>query len=1007
MKKKQFNIQIKKISNSIKYFLSAFLILVCTLNSNGQPITRMVGVSPTMDSLWVLDTVNYQVVRSLPPIPNTGGLFTGFNGLAIHPQTGEIYIICKQTGVPNRLLGKLNLLTGGVILIGNMGDNFASITFNANGTLFGVTGDGATVPETVYRINLANAGKTLVHFLGNGADGEVISYCTINNRMYHWSGRAPVVYERFDTSFVVAQNISHSIGDDETSGAVYKGGGKFLISDINSHIGVLDTGGAYVQVGVTPEVLRGLIFITCNRLISGNNFYCSGGSTMLSMSGGSSYQWYKNGAVIGGAVSQTYIASVKGIYNCIVNDACSSDSVTVGINVHESVTDDGNGCTTDACNATTGAVTHLLVNMSDGNFCTTDACNPSTGNISHFPIIVDDSDGCTTDACNPANGNISHIPINVDDSDGCTTDACNPSTGNISHSPVNVDDGDGCTTDACNPANGNISHIPVVTDDGDGCTIDACNPSTGNISHNPINTDDGDGCTTDVCESSNGNISHTPVNIDDSNMCTIDACDPATGNISHSAININDGNSCTDDFCDPVTAIVTHTPGAGDSPGPIAGTYTVNCLTPGNYNNIAYSIPVISGASYNWAVTSGMVINTGQGTNNLLVNCSGSALNKGINGQVCVIVNTGGCIRSTCTAIELKSMVPATPGAISGPVRVCPGDVINYSVSPTARATSYQWTLPVGLDLNSSPNSNSIYVIVTGLFDNGVVSVKALNVCGGGAARNKTISRNLPGIPSVVTGLKSGICGLSNVSYSTSGAITATSYLWTSPINTTIQSGQGSLSIAVDFGSHYNTGNITVQGINSCGSGAIRSLGVTGKPAMPGLITGLSTVCENSGYPYSVALVNGALSYNWQIPFGATITDQGTNDVDITFGAAGSGINISVKALNACGTSALRIKNGITISTCTRSESNSFINNCYVYPNPAYEELNLSMTADKAEAMLLALIDVTGRTILSENRSVTEGFQTYQLNVNGVSKGVYLLMVEIGNRRGVIKIALE
>jgi len=239
------------LKNPMSYLIPAFLFLLCAFSSHSQPVTRVIGVSPSLDSIWVLDTVNFEVTRRLGPTPNSGGLFTGFNGLAVHPQTEEIYILCKQNGVSGRMLGKLNLLTGVVTLIGNLNDNFASITFNANGTLFGVTGDGAAIPETVYRINTANASKTLLQHLGNGVDGEVISYCSVNNKMYHWSGSAPVVYERFDTSFAGGQNLPVSNTDGETSGAIYKGRGKFLISNINSHFGVVDTaGGAYMQVGL-------------------------------------------------------------------------------------------------------------------------------------------------------------------------------------------------------------------------------------------------------------------------------------------------------------------------------------------------------------------------------------------------------------------------------------------------------------------------------------------------------------------------------------------------------------------------------------------------------------------------------------------------------------------------------------------------------------------------------------------------------------------------------------
>ena len=156
----------------------------------------IVGVSPFQDSLWVFDTINYNVVRRLGPTPSSGGALTGSNGLAKNPSTGVVYIISKQTAVVGRILGKLNVFTGVVTIVGNLGDKFASITFGGD-TLYGVTGNGASVPETLFKIDTTNASTTMLTPLGNGADGEIICYNSSDGFMYHWSGNATVVFEKF------------------------------------------------------------------------------------------------------------------------------------------------------------------------------------------------------------------------------------------------------------------------------------------------------------------------------------------------------------------------------------------------------------------------------------------------------------------------------------------------------------------------------------------------------------------------------------------------------------------------------------------------------------------------------------------------------------------------------------------------------------------------------------------------------------------------------------------
>ena len=258
---------------------------------------------------------------------------------------------------------------------------------------------------------------------------------------------------------------------------------------------------------------------------------------------GSSYT-LPNGQVV--STAGNYVSSFSTIDGC---DSIINTSLTI------IVTNDNNGCTADACNTSTGNVTHTQINTDDGNPCTTDACNSSTGAITHTQVNTDDGNPCTTDACNSSTGAITHTQINTDDGNLCTTDACNSSTGAITHTQINTDDGNFCTTDACNSSTGAITHTQINTDDGNLCTTDACNSSTGVITHTQINTDDGNLCTTDACNSPTGEITHTQINTDDGNLCTTDACNSSTGSITHTQVNFDDGNVCTTDGCNSITGI--------------------------------------------------------------------------------------------------------------------------------------------------------------------------------------------------------------------------------------------------------------------------------------------------------------------------------------------------------------------------------------------------------------------------------------------------------------------
>jgi len=223
---------------------------------------------------------------------------------------------------------------------------------------------------------------------------------------------------------------------------------------------------------------------------------------------------------------------------------------------------DSDACTTDACNTSTGAITHTPVITNDNDACTVDACNTSTG-VSHTPIAgIDDGNGCTTDSCNPATGAITHTPVVINDNDACTADACVPATGAITHTATPIDDNDACTTDACNPATGAVTHIAIAIDDGNACTSDSCAPTTG-VAHTAVAIDDNNACTTDSCNPATG-VAHTPISIDDNDACTTDSCVPATGIVRQPRV-CDDANACTTDGCNRVTGCTTTPISCGDS----------------------------------------------------------------------------------------------------------------------------------------------------------------------------------------------------------------------------------------------------------------------------------------------------------------------------------------------------------------------------------------------------------------------------------------------------------
>ena len=282
-----------------------------------------------------------------------------------------------------------------------------------------------------------------------------------------------------------------------------------------------------------------------------------------------------------------------------------------------STCNDQNACNgVESCDSNGVCKPGVAPPVDDGNVCTVDSCNPSTG-VSHVPSPNGTSCGAAPDACSGAlfcdgaGACVQGAPPTFDDGNACTVDACNPITG-VSHTPVVIDDGNACTLDSCDAQTG-VSHTPVTIDDSNKCTADACNAITG-VSHLPEPqgllcgvasdacsgafacdgagaclqgpppvVDDGNACTADTCNPITG-VSHAPVAAgtvcgDNSNLCVgAFTCDANAACLQGPAPVVDDGNVCTTDACVPQTG-VAHTPVAtgtacGDNSNQCAGAFT-------------------------------------------------------------------------------------------------------------------------------------------------------------------------------------------------------------------------------------------------------------------------------------------------------------------------------------------------------------------------------------------------------------------------------------------------
>ncbi len=278
----------------------------------------------------------------------------------------------------------------------------------------------------------------------------------------------------------------------------------------------------------------------------------------------------------------------------------------------------------------------------------------------------------------------------------------------------------------------------------------------------------------------------------------------ASGTLSVRAVNCK-GNSATK------THIVYGKPGT-----PFSITGPVQAVCGGTTQT--YSIAAVSGAtSYSWAVPSGALINSGQGTTSINVTFPATYTSG-----IVSVSSVSNCGASTPRSVTVYSS-PPLPASVTGTTsNLCGGGSITYTIPAVPNAISYNWTPPLGCTITSNTGT-SITLSIPSNFVSGTLCYTVTNACGVSPIRCNSLIA-VPTTPATIISVNSVCPNAMNVIFSTT-QVGGFTYTWTLPAGCSIVSGQGTNSIAVNWGTA--AGNVLVKANNACGSSANRAKTIT------------------------------------------------------------------------------------------------------------------------------------------------------------------------------------
>ncbi len=389
---------------------------------------------------------------------------------------------------------------------------------------------------------------------------------------------------------------------------------------------------------------------------------------------------------------------------------------------------------------------------------------------------------------------------------------------------------------------------------------------------------------------------------------------------------------------------------------------------------------VLSGGSPAGGVWSGTAVNNG--------NFDPMIAGPGTHTMTYTYSDGNGCTGSAAASITVNDCscpAPATPGTMTGSSKICPGTQQTYSVPNNTSVTSYNWTVPAGVNIVSGQGTNAITVTATGNFTSGSICVYAQNNCGTSSGRCKSVSKLTAATPGVISGGLYGHCQAVTTLYvnPVNGAI---SYNWTVPSGVNIISGQGTNSITIETLAGFVSGKVCVTSYNGCLNSNSRCGTLYAAPAKP-VITGDISTCAGETKTYSVNPSYGATNYAWSGPTGSiVVSGQGTTSAEIQFGSVGG--KVKCIASNACGN-----RGTATLTVSMTCKLHEFANGKFDFslqPNPAHEKTRIDIEGDYSGPMILRISNIIGKQVFEDKVEILPG-QPLFIELGSYTSGNYLV----------------
>ncbi len=718
-----------------------------------------------------------------------------------------------------------------------------------------------------------------------------------------------------------------------------------------------------------------------------NSPICSGSTINLTTPtvSGATYSWSGPNGFTSTSQNPTITGAttaMSGTYTVIVNNGCTANSnttVTVNASPNANATSNSPICSGATLTLSTPSVSGATYSWSGPGGYTAAIRNPSRTNatiaMSGTYTVTVTANGCSTVSNVVVTINATPAtPVITSNSPVCIGQTITFSTPTVSGATYSWSNQGVWTSTQQNPTRPNattgMGQNYYLTVTVNGCTSGQATETVvvNPVPATPVITSNTPVCTGQTLTFTTPTVSGATYNWSNQGTWTSTQQNPTRPNATtgmgqdyYLTITVN---GCTSGQATE-TVVVNSTPAT-----PTASSNSPVCT--GNTINLA--TPTVSGATYSW---SGPNSFTSSSQNPNITSASG--VNSGTYN---VTVTVGGCtsaMGSATVSVGTPAIPSVTVSQNIGTNPSCIGDLGEFIAVPTngGATPSYQWQIN-GFNVGTNSDTYS-----SSSFTNGdvltCIMTSSSNCVSPASITSNGITLTINPLPTVAANASSNpICDGDNLTLTGSGAET---YLWDNSV--------------ID-GTAFNptaTNTYTVIGtdVNGCENTDQISVVVNNLPTVT-YVESNTTLCLGET---GVILTSGS-------PSGGTYSGPGVvgNTFDSNISGLGTHqITYSFTDGNGCTNTAI---SSILVEVCSGISENENELSVMVYPNPNTGNFTVYFPKDFNEEAVLKIFNNIGQEIFIEQ--ITKGTTLTTVNLENISRGIYLMTITAKDKKSTAKI---